>query len=322
MKKIDSTQQIYVFFRIFSVRRLLRKKLDSKKIIVHFLINLLFYSYNYSTFCQNSFLIKGKIVDIKDNKPVPFSTVFLDGTTISATADSSGFYQIVISKTGEYTVATTMIGYKLSKKNITISGKLTNYSLDFFLESKEISLDEIQIKGQRDKSWEKNYKRFEKLFLENKFGKEQVIVRNKEVINFEVEDNVFKAHSLSSVKVENFHLGYLVNIYLEEFRQEKNFLKFITTTSFEEMIPSDLETQKNWIKHREEAYLGSLRHFFSALYKDRLSEQGFDAHLLRSNAISSLQNLSFYGNFERYQPLLPDKILQKVENSDKKKFHS
>ena len=315
MKRIKSTSINFLFFR-----KSFQIDSNLKKLIVHFLISLFCYLNTQKAISQNIFYVNGKIIDATNNGPVSFATVFIDGTTIATSADSSGYFQIELKTPGEYVVAATMVGYKLAKKNITISKNTNKYNLDLILNTSSIILDEIKIKGKRDKSWEENYKRFEKLLLANTFGKDQVTIQNKEDINFENDNNIFKAYSSNHIKIENQYLGYRLYIYLEEFKQEKQILKIITTTRFEEINSNDKELLKKWNKHRENVYLGSLRHFFSALYKNQLEQEGFDAHLLKPNSVNSIQNLSFYGNRERYQAIHPEKILQQVENSDKKKL--
>lgn len=276
--------------------------------------------YHQKAVSQTAFLIKGRIMEAVTGRPIPFATAFLDGTTIAVVADSVGYFQMGVAQPGTYILAVTMTGYKLSKKNISISANSTVTTVNFSLETLTVSLNEIQIKGKRDIAWEQNYKRFEKLFLENNFGKGQVIIQNKEILNFTTENNLFEANAPSALYIENHYLGYRVHVHLEEFKKDNQLLHLLTTTRFEPMISISAEMQQQWEKHRKESYAGSSRHFFAALYKNRLMEEGFDAHLLKSNLIPTLQNRSFYGNREGYQNLSTDLIFQKTDRNDKKKL--
>ncbi|WP_428664803.1 carboxypeptidase-like regulatory domain-containing protein [Runella sp.] len=269
---------------------------------------------------QTTFLIKGRITEALTGHAIPFATAFLDGTTIAVVVDSVGYFQMIVAQPGIYVLAVTMTGYKLSKKNISVSANSTVTTVNFSLEALTVSLSEVQIKGKRDKAWEQNYKRFEKLFLENSFGKDRVVIQNKEILNFTTENNLFRANAPSVLNIENHYLGYRVHVHLEEFKKDNQLLHLLTTTRFEPMISLNAETQQQWEKHRKDAYAGSSRHFFAALYKNRLTEEGFDAHLLKSNSVPTLQNRSFYGNREGYQNLSTDLILQKTDSSAKKRL--
>ena len=69
-------------------------------------------------FCFNSFLIaqgkgniKGKVVD-KNNNPVSFANIVVEGTMTGAAANSQGEYTISNLNAGTYTLKASSVGYK------------------------------------------------------------------------------------------------------------------------------------------------------------------------------------------------------------------
>jgi hypothetical protein len=61
---------------------------------------------------QNMGIIKGRIYDPISNEPVPFANVVLQNTTIGATSDENGNYEIGNLKPGLYNLQCSFVGYK------------------------------------------------------------------------------------------------------------------------------------------------------------------------------------------------------------------
>lgn len=88
--------------------------------------------------------LKGKVT--AENKPVEFATVFLKGTQIGVTTDTTGKFTIKNIPAGTYKVNVTAIGYDKAEKTITLKENETT-ELNFELTSNNTSLGEVVISG-------------------------------------------------------------------------------------------------------------------------------------------------------------------------------
>ncbi len=93
-------------------------------------------------------IIKGKVVNALNNEPLPFAAVFLEGTTLGATTDVDGNYEIINIEPGLYNVEAQFIGF-LSKIEYEVA--VTNLKptiLNFKLEESSVKLDEVEVTVQ------------------------------------------------------------------------------------------------------------------------------------------------------------------------------
>ena len=67
--------------------------------------------------------IRGFVYEKESGEPVIFCNVFLQGTTIGATTDINGMYNISKVSPGNYTLVVSYIGYDTTKINISQTEK-------------------------------------------------------------------------------------------------------------------------------------------------------------------------------------------------------
>ncbi len=90
--------------------------------------------------------ISGKVIDIETQQPLPFVNIWLDGTTIGATSDENGNYEIINITIGRYTLSAAMIGYEQATfTDITVLPKRTTY-INISLQQSTIQLEEIVVR--------------------------------------------------------------------------------------------------------------------------------------------------------------------------------
>ncbi|MFH0991102.1 MAG: TonB-dependent receptor [bacterium] len=94
--------------------------------------------------------IAGTIKDADTNQPLPGVNVVLEGTTLGAITDVSGYYFIINVAPGNYSVKASMIGFeKVIKKDVQVSSNHTT-ELDFTLKPTPIEGAEVVITAQRE----------------------------------------------------------------------------------------------------------------------------------------------------------------------------
>jgi hypothetical protein len=228
--------------------------------------------------------IKGSIFDASTKKPLAFANVFLNKTTLGTVADSSGHFLIRHVPAGNYEIIGSFIGYASFRDTIEIkNGKLLEIEIKLKSEAKK--LDEIIVEVKKDKEWEKNLKKFNRVFLGT--GKEAKSCRivNSYVLDFIYENGsegkVLKANASKPLEIENLYLGYWLIYYLQDFSAiagtfATSAYSIIGDQRFEPIKTKDSTLIHQWLNRRMETYLGSHRHLFKAIIDHRLKEEGFD----------------------------------------------
>lgn len=92
--------------------------------------------------------VDGHVTD-EDGLPVPFVSVYIEGTTIGTTTNSEGNYHLDL-KDGFYTIVFRYVGYKTEVKGVTVSGKT---QLDIVLKRIVFQLGEARVDGNEDPAY-------------------------------------------------------------------------------------------------------------------------------------------------------------------------
>jgi CarboxypepD_reg-like domain len=259
------------------------------------------------------YVVEGDIVEAKNAESIPSANVFFVGTTLGTQADSKGHFIIKNVPSGKYQLAVSMVGFQIHLQKIDVSNKTINLKISLLEDIK--SLDEIKVIGERDKTWEKQYKVFEKEFLGNNFDKKEVKILNKEVIDFQYKEGVLSANATAPLVIDNKTLGYKITYILKGFEKNKTKTYYKGIPRYELLVPKDTDEEKNWFKNRRNAYKGSLAHFLKSLLEDKLEQEGFDAHFVNPNFVKKTPGrIMFYEFSDRNVPLRPKEIIQKIND--------
>ncbi len=230
-----------------------------------------------NSFAQSG-IITGTVQDAVTTELLPFAHVFINQTTIGTVTDSQGNYTLSHVPIGESTIVVSFVGYKSNLLKVQVRDGETK-QVDIRLESDDKQLDNVEVKGTRDKEWDKQLKKFEKYFLgNNSFAKSTAII-NPWVLDFkESGNNLFMATSSSPLEIENNALGYRVFYYLKDMVATSEGYRIAGEVRFEEMSTDDPKTVKAWNENRTAAYKGSLRHLIKAIIEDRVQQEGFNLY--------------------------------------------
>lgn len=100
---------------------------------------------------QEKGTIKGLLTDKEtNNDPLPFVNVFIKGTTIGATTDFDGLYNIKVPA-GTHTVSFSFLGYKTINKTITIAAGQTITINQVMSAEEGVGLDEVIVRSSTSK---------------------------------------------------------------------------------------------------------------------------------------------------------------------------
>ena len=232
-------------------------------------------------------VIVGKITDEKTGEPMPFANVFINNTTIGATTDINGDYKIEGDLSQNLEIVASFVGYTTKYRKISFGNRI-QIVVNFQLVSKESQLDEVTLKSKRDKRWERNLKKFKRVFLavpNDPFFKKNEIL-NPWVIDFEEGKTRGSKYLLASasepLKVSNLGLGYNLDYHLREFIQTRDGFHYFGLVNFHEIDTVSTEEKKSWEDQRNSTYFGSLRHFLHSLLHDEAKSQGYRLYLVDS----------------------------------------
>lgn len=220
--------------------------------------------------------IKGSVID-ELGAPLPLVNVFLAGTTIGTTTDLNGEFELNVEELGAYELVARFVGFKtFSKSFILDSESQLRFKIKLVVETTD--LGGVVVIDKKDKEWKENLKLFKKYFLGETRNSYQTKILNESDINFFFNEskNRLEAYCADPIIIRNNGLGYEISYFLEEFvlDYKKDIVKYEGFTLFKDSKPGNSEKRK-FIKQRERAYNGSVQHFFSSLYNNKVLDEGW-----------------------------------------------
>ncbi|MEO5893381.1 MAG: carboxypeptidase-like regulatory domain-containing protein [Ferruginibacter sp.] len=220
--------------------------------------------------------ITGRVVDEKDDAPLPNASVYFNNTTIGTYTDQQGNFSfdaarllntdLVISCAGYDLLAYKPVEKQVEKKRIVFKLRASTE-----LQNKMNLTEEL-----RKKCLEIFYKSF--LGVTKEANK--CVVNNPGNIYFGrgVTNTGFVAYADTPLVVTNNALGYKISYNLVEFVYDDATMKsdLVGYTRYQEMGDG-----KKWARNRQNSYYGSTLHFYRSLIKNQLYEQGFGTFVLQ-----------------------------------------
>ena len=244
-----------------------------------YLLTFLCLSVSLSAQAQQKFSVVGRIIENNlEGAPIPFAHVYLNGTSFGTQADVNGRFVLKNIPKGIYKFSISMVGFKTSMKLTSIDSDLKN--LVERLDENVLNLMEVRVKGQKDKVWNKSIRDFENEFLGRDISRSEVQILNREVIDVDYDKakKVLTAKAEQPLMIENRSLGYLYRGFLVDFQKGITRMSFKASGYFEPLKPSSPKQQKRWESNRKDIFQGSIKHFLWALYRNKLTEEGFSAY--------------------------------------------
>jgi hypothetical protein len=224
----------------------------------------------------NGQLVTGTVVDGTDAKPIPYATVYINGSFVATYSDNQGHFQLDITGYSSMPLIISALGYNsFTINNIPVGKKLLIY-----LEPKVFELDEILVSAKPNKKARaKNLKLFKSVFIGETYNSKRCEILNEDDIQLQITSNgdTLKVFSSNPIIIKNDALGYTVTYFLDYFRYciSDNLLKMKGNVLFREDLAKRKSDKIMFEKRRIRAYIGSRMHFFRALYKNILFEEGF-----------------------------------------------
>ncbi|TXF90796.1 carboxypeptidase-like regulatory domain-containing protein [Neolewinella aurantiaca] len=256
--------------------------------------------------------LTGRILDMVTKEPVPFATVYLDGTSIGETTNDEGAF-VLKGVRLPATLVVSHLSYETKYLELTKPGPLG----DLLLSPRDAVISGVEVTEKNLR--EETLAEFTRLLLGTDEWAEGATILNDEVLVFDRDytyktvrvrselirkrllkknrsdakwsldgseysypnpDNL-KAKSQGIMKVSLPHLGYTLRMDLNSFVSdyETRYTSYLGTFYFQEDNP----ITSRHIRNRNRAYYGSGMHFARALMAGKLEENGFQAYSVSRN---------------------------------------
>jgi hypothetical protein len=223
-------------------------------------------------------VLRGVVISGEDQKPVPAASVFLSNTGVGTITKDNGSFEISRFPAGRYELVVSSLGFETYI--VVVNSSSLPENLKVVLRPKARELQEVIVEPYEKNGWEK----WGKFFLENFIGvsayARDVKLKNPGAVRFRhnKRTNILNAYADEPLVIENNSLGYILRYQLEQFeyRFSANMLFFQGFPFFEEMESKRPRKVKQWQDNRLDVYEGSLMHFYRALFRNKLVEEGFE----------------------------------------------
>jgi hypothetical protein len=239
--------------------------------------------------------LKGKVIASDTRKPVALANVYLSNTAVGTITNENGEFIIPAFPSGRFDLIVSFVGYETYKINIQ-SAKLPSL-LEIVIKPKISELKEVIVEPYEKDGWST----WGKFFLENFIGTSAYAYNckllNKDAVKFRFnkKSSTLRAFTDETLVIENKSLGYRVKYDLIQFEFDlvKRTFFYQGYPFFEELNPSAKTNVKyRWENNREDSYRGSLMHFMRSLYRNRLSEEGFEVRAMTTISEQERQRVS------------------------------
>ncbi len=225
--------------------------------------------------------IRGKVVAAETGAPIAGVSIFFSNTSKGAATDDKGDFVLHNIPAGKYTLVISNVGYQTDLESIDSRSLKPFYNIALHLKSEE--LNAVTVQGYDKDGWNRWGEFFREQFIGTSAFAKQCRLLNPEIVHIHYNRimRVLSAHSNGPMLIENSALGYLLQVNLEDFKLDFNnqHISFSTFPLFKEMDGTPKQ-KKQWTKNREVSYYGSSMHFYRALFRNRVKEEGFSMGLL------------------------------------------
>jgi hypothetical protein len=250
--------------------------------------------------------------------PLPFANIFVNNTTQGIATDEKGKFSLSGDFPAQIELVASFVGYVTQVKAVSFEGK-SKVEVIFDLSFNESNLSEVELKAKRDKSWERNLKTFEEVFLAlpDDPYKSQVEILNPWVIDFEKVkvkkgQNYLKASAQEPIHILNNALGYDIAYYLEDFRLLRDGSRFFGQVFYEPLDSNSEEMNSRWKDARQANYFGSLKHLNKSILLNTPDSVDFALFKTKLSALDRNRTNVFLEELnETIVPIRKDSILRR-----------
>jgi hypothetical protein len=222
----------------------------------------------------NSGWINGVVRDEETSEPLPYCNVYINNTTIGTYSDGQGRFELKNIPRGQHELVVSHAGYTAHTRRVVIR---ENAGIDINIKLTITELKEVVVRAKRDKRWEKQLAKFNKLF----FGQDHYKyckIANPWALTFDAKGQDFSATASVALEITNDFLGYTITYTMKTFKFSDKAYTINGLARFGYIESPDPIKQKQWADNRNDVYRGSSRHLFKSIVDDQVAENGFELY--------------------------------------------
>lgn len=226
---------------------------------------------------QQTYNITGVVTDDKD-APIPGATVFLGDSKKATATDGEGRFVLSRISRGKYTLVIKMIGFVVTTHNFVLQNKDLKFRIKL-PEDNQI-LNTVNISALTRQEREDYLEMFTRCFFGTSYAARECRILNPDIIKYSYnrDKNILTAATDDFLIIENKALGYKMKYLLTNFTYDIGSVGGLIAFAgkfFYEDLPGDSIKMQKWEEARADVYLGSITHFFRALFNDKLNDNSF-----------------------------------------------
>jgi hypothetical protein len=242
-------------------------------------------------------VVEGVVLEIQSDQPLPYASVYLNYTTYGTYSDDHGKFQLTGIPVGEYDLIISFIGHRPYQQRIVLA-EGESYKLTVRLAVDE--LQEVLIKSERDEEWEKQLKKFTRLFIGTSANAKECRILNPWVLSFqEFPGGALMAKASQPLEIENMAMGYRLSYQLTNFMVNHQNYKATGFVRFRSIESEDSLVLTRWISRQKKAYEGSTRQLFKSMIEHCLEEDDFKLFEDRSGLHRVVRGSRFEANLDK-----------------------
>jgi hypothetical protein len=244
-------------------------------------------------------VIRGTIVEFQTEDVVSFASVYFSGTTIGTVTGEDGKFEMDISGQPLLPLTVSAVGYS----SVTLVEYSVDEPLKIYLTPRVYEIAPIEVTtSSLERERRANLRVFRNQFLgRTSYARRCEIINEHDItFNYGSDKDTLIAIAFKPLQVRNNALGYIITFHLErfEFYRKTGSVLYTGTFIFRE-IPAGIGSMSQIERRRNNAYHGSVMHFFRSLWDNDLADQGFMVRDHESNLLS-YEDIVFSDEKQKY----------------------
>jgi hypothetical protein len=227
--------------------------------------------------------VSGRVLNDVTGEPLSNASVYINNTTIGTVTNANGEYVLKGIEPGQYEIIVSYVGFDLLVHRVSIGSSSLRITFRQVPKVQELR-DILVVSSSQRKKWLEIMRIH---FLGQTSAADKCRILNEDDIFFERtgRKEAIKAYSELPLVIENKELGYRIYFELQEFYYDavEGQTRFYGYSRYEEMKASTDGKSGRYQRIRSRNYQGSTLHFFHALLRDALEQEGFSI-FIRLNA--------------------------------------
>ena len=260
-----------------------------------------------SVLAQTAVLV-GTVTDDTSTRALRDAHVFIASSLIGTSTNEKGDFTLENVPPGAHRIVVSMLGYESATMDTLLRSDRT-YRLDLCLKSTSIELEEVVVNARLARKWQRQLRKFTRLFLGETENSSLTEIMNPEVLSFTSRLGKLSASASEPLIIENRALGYRIQYYLKEFFYYGTTIKYDGEPFYTELVPKDSTEWHRWQRNRRKAFYGSQRHFLLSLLTGKTEEAGFKVYRRFSIEPGSTRFVVDPTQLLAPEPTLPERML-------------